>query len=171
MCSGLVRVRARAVLGVTQRLLQRCQRPVRSHTHRSDHVLPVDRKRASCDRFICADESNDEPKVRDRSRGESLRPGLPGSKANTLNAPSAPSSGAFVAGESVRGLSFLHLYSHILSRRTLTHAPPTPPNTPHSPPHGQRAQPGHLHPLLLWQFNYRISAQTNHLKDQAGPSS
>lgn len=95
-------------------------------------------KRASWDRFICADESNDAAKARDWSRGESLRPGLPGSEANTLNAPSAPSSGAFVAGESMRGLSFLHLYSHILSRRTPPLSPsrtagPARPSSPSSP--------------------------------------
>lgn len=44
-CSVLVRVRTRALLRDTQRLLQGHQRPVGSDTHRSDHVLPVDTKR------------------------------------------------------------------------------------------------------------------------------
>lgn len=43
-CSVLVRVRSWVVLRNTQRLLQGSQRPVGSHAHWSDHVLPADTK-------------------------------------------------------------------------------------------------------------------------------
>lgn len=95
-------------------------------------------KRASCDRFICADQSSDAQKAHDWNRGESLRPY---SRANTFNAQLGARFRSF-CNRRVCKRPFIStsLLSSILSSRTLTPplspsrtAGPARPSSPSSP--------------------------------------